>query len=377
MKQILFFLKSWGLIISASCIARILSLFRYSTPKDQLCHPFVLAIATSTHHFALAIMWAQAFVGIHRYSCYVFFSGRLYLIKPAVFSPGKTSVQVFPLSIGIGKSIYLSVYSFITAEARAPLYVELPRLLSLFSQNTLLLPHVTPWIFPSFADLLIASYCRMLGNIAFIDDGTTAYLSSSLPHRFAGCPAKNEIYSLNLSCLGGSLSNSSAPSVPGYFGALSVIESTLTMSNESSPLPEGRFDFIISSKYLSLDLVASCRKSLVADLQDLSVCYIPHPRAWKNDYVSVLSYFPSVFFARPEVLELFLLENTHKISRIFIGYSSAAFLLAEMKCLGLFDGQLILAMSSCKQNQYGGRKEFHDFLATCRLTSQFARVLHC
>ena len=375
MKRLLFTLKSWALILSASFAAKFFSLFLEPTLEEQSTKPFIFAIATSVHHFALAIMWAQSYVGIHGYSFYILFSGTLFMVEFNGSCSEKSSIQLSPLGLSLGDSKFFSMYFFLLGNNQAPLRLVLCKVLHLFSQNVLVVPHVTPWIFPCFTDLLIAFYCRFTGNMEFIDDGTTAYLSSALPHRFAGCPPKNEIYSLNLSCLSNSSSTVHSSSMNRYFNALSAIELRILKSKVNFRFPEGPVDLIISSKYLSLDLIADYCKSPQSGLLGLPVCYVPHPRPWKNDNASVLALFPSALFVRPDVLETFLFDSIHKESRIFIGYSSTALLLAEMKYLRRFDGHLVLVMSSHLQGKYGAEREFHDFLATCRLSSQFSQIL--
>ena len=373
-KRFFFSIKSWILVSSSFVIAKLFSLFTHSWFNEKSSHPFALAIASSSHHFALSIMWAQSFRNTQDFTFYVLFSGKLFKVKfRDAYSPG-ASFELYPIHLCLSDSIFVSIYSCIMERDSASFAFIFLRLLRCFSKNILVVPHVTSWLFPCFADLVISSYCRLRGNVRFVDDGTTAYLSSSLPHRFSGCPSKDRIYSLNLSCLNLSTSSGDFFSIENYFNTLYPIRSSMPKS-DAITLPRGPFNLIISSKYLSLDLIGNYFKSLQIEAIDVPICYIPHPRAWKNDYDSVANLFPSALFVRPELLEIFLLESINMASRIFVGYSSTAFLLAEMKALGVLKGELILVLSHELANKYGGKKELFEFLSICRSTSSFSEIL--
>jgi hypothetical protein len=266
------------------------------------------------------------------------------------------------------------IFSLIQAKRSFNVFYDCFEFWKFVTTTTFVVPHVTPWLFPSFFDLVIISFLKFIGKIAFVDDGTTGVLSSSLPRRFFACPRCDLIYSINYTWSTRHHKGLLGCNLYQYMESLRQIKLNFA-GNVPCELLATNSILLISSKYFDLSLVNEHLSSVPSNQYIRKINYIPHPRAWKNDFGLLKRLFPAICVLRVSFLELFIDQNLSKFKVIYIGYSSTALVLAEMKLSGLLTANLVLIVSFSKIGKYGTKGEVSEFLRLCSESAAFSEII--
>ena len=362
-KTLLFLTCSYFLAFVLSFICRDTNFSRSSVKK-------VFLFVGSNHHISLAFLRLRSDPALFGIPIYLMHKNTIYELN------GSELVSISPVinptwfSFFFDSS-YIRLYFALNNKSYSFSSFRLSTFFEFVSSILIVVPHVTPWLFPSFLDLLISTLLRIRRQAFFIDDGTSGILHSSLPHRYFGCPQVDYIYSIDYSWINSSFKTSSC-SVSQYLETLYFLRSAFRVTTIFPSLPTSSA-LVISSKFLDLKAVSQHADSY-SYLLAKRLSYIPHPRAWKNDFAALNKFLPRISILREDYVELLIRECSSNIDLIYVGCSSVAFVLAQMKLSGLLHARLVVAVSMPQSNRYSSSRELCEFVQQCHSSSAFEEI---